>query len=131
MNTRYKPPMWPWEPPEISEPELLALRALSEGVANKGQQQMALTTIIQKFAATYDMSFRPGGEDGRRATDFSEGKQFVGQRIIEAITRPMKPRGEPDGQRTEPPSAADRRNPKPDASRRKPVKPAARPASEG
>lgn len=130
MRTRYKPPVWPWEPPEIEEQELFALRALQDGVANQGQQKMALATIVQKFAATYDMTFRPGGEDGRRATDFAAGKAFVGQRIIEALTRPMKPRGGQDAGTTEP-TAADRRNPKPAAVRGKPAKPATgKPAAE-
>jgi len=128
MTTRYKPPMWPWEPPELSEPELMALRALQAGVANKGQQEMVLTTIVTKFAGTYDMTFRPGGEDGRRATDFAAGKAFVGQRIMEALSRPMKPRGDENAGPTDP-AAADRRNPKPPAGRSKPAKPAGKPAA--
>ena len=128
MTTRYKPPIWPWEPPEISEPELMALRALQAGIANRGQQEMVLTTIVTKFAGTYDMTFRPGGEDGRRATDFAAGKAFVGQRIMEALSRPMKPRGDENAAGTAEP--ADRRNPKPPAGRSKPAKPG-KPAASG
>lgn len=127
MTTRYKPPMWPWEPPELSDMELMALRALQAGVANRGQQEMVLTTIVTKFAGTYDMTFRPGGEDGRRATDFAAGKAFVGQRIMEALSRPMKPRGD-DNAGTTDPTAAERRNPKPTAGS-KPAKPGKSPTS--
>lgn len=28
------------------------------------------------------MSFRPGGDDGKRETDFAEGRRFVGNQII-------------------------------------------------
>lgn len=107
----------------------MAFRAFQAGVANQGQQQMVLTTIVTKFAGTYDMTFRPGGEDGRRATDFAAGKAFVGQRIMEALSRPMKPRGD-DNAGTTDPAAADRRNPKPPAGRSKPAKPG-QPAASG
>jgi hypothetical protein len=131
MSNRYKPPFHPWEPPEITDAEVMALKNLAAGNANGSQQQMALTTIIQKFSGTYDLSFRPGGQDADRATTFAEGKRFVGQRILEAMTRPLKPQpqGETDGSRRtsdkpEPPAARIRRNPKP-AERSKPAKPEA------
>lgn len=125
MN-RYKPPINPWDPPELSDHEVMALKALRDGVASAGQQKMALSAIVVKFASAGDMSFRPGGEDGRRATDFSEGKKYVAQRIQEALTRPMKPTGGQNagtsnptsaGKPTpEPAAARTRRNPKPTAT---------------
>lgn len=126
--TTYRPSINPHEPPALDEHELLAFKAIAEGVASANQQRIALKTIVQKFAGTYDMSYRPGGPEGVRATDFAEGKRFVGTRILEAIARPMptsQPE-KPDARRSEAsPDAADatragRRNTKP-AARRKPA----------
>ena len=41
--------------------------------------------IIQVLCATYDMSYRPGGEEGRRDTDFAEGKRSVGNQIVKLL----------------------------------------------
>ena len=90
ITDRYIPPVNPWDLPALDLQEIMALKALSTGTANAGQQKLALRTIVVKFAGTYDMSFRPGGEDGARASTFAQGKQFVGQRIAEAIDRPVK-----------------------------------------
>jgi len=122
---RYVPPASPWDLPPLDTPELLALKSLSTGTANAYQQQLALKVIVQKFAATYDMSFRPGGSEGDRATIFAEGKRFVGTRIIEAIERTMKTQVTNAGSSPDPdrPEVAGRRNPKPERPRGKPSKP--------
>lgn len=79
----------PWDPPDLAPDELRAFRALAAGKASEGQQRLALDVIVHKFAGTYDLPFRPG-IDGARATDFACGKIFVGQRIVNAIKRPVK-----------------------------------------
>ena len=121
---KFQPPVNPWEVPELSEPEIMAIKALAAGTASAPQQRMALVVILQKLACTYDMSFRPG-EGGARATDFAEGKRYVGTRILNAIDRPLPPR--PQEKTDERTSAEtprpDRRNPKPPAARRKPARP--------
>jgi hypothetical protein len=101
----------PWDPPDVSQGELIALKALAGGVANSGQQAVALAVIIRKFACAYDMTFRPGGHEGDRAASFAEGKRFVASRIIEAINRPLKP-GE-QNEPTNPTPGAKERRPKP------------------
>lgn len=78
----------PWEPPPIDEHEARALKSLQTGTANEGQQKLALKVIVEKLCRTYDLSFRPG-EDGARATDFAEGKRFVGLRIVAVLNGPM------------------------------------------
>jgi hypothetical protein len=126
--TRYVPPKNPWDAPPIDDAEVLAIKALVLGKASAFQQQLALKVIVVKFAATYDMTFRPGGEDGARASTFAAGKAFVGQRIMEATERPMKTKvtGAKDAntsaQRAEPNGgqAALRKHPKPQAQRTKP-----------
>jgi hypothetical protein len=122
---KFKPPVNPWEAPELGEAEILAIKALSTGTASAPQQRIALITILTKFSCVYDMSFRPG-PDGARASDFAEGKRFVGARILNAIDRPLPPRQEKQDERTGPETARpDRRNPKPPARRGKPARPAA------
>jgi hypothetical protein len=102
----------------------MAMRALKEGAASKFQQILALKVIMVKFAGTWDMTFRPGGEEGSRASTFAQGKQFVGQRIAESFERPMKMKKEGvsnDGQSIRP----ERKNPKPESERARPDKPEA------
>ncbi|MBZ9807691.1 hypothetical protein [Mesorhizobium sp. ESP-6-2] len=66
---------------------LMAIRAVIAGKANEGQQQMAMDWIIHQVCNYYDLSYRSGGEDGRRATDFHEGRRFAGAQIVK-MTRP-------------------------------------------
>jgi hypothetical protein len=134
---RYKPPFQPWDLPEFTNAELAAFKALKAGVANQGQQVMALSAIIVKVCSTYDLSFRPGGPEADRATVFAEGKRFVGTRILEAISRPVATKKDYDHGTGAPAAkstatavaeATRRRNPKP-TSGTKPAKP--EPTAEG
>ena len=61
------------------------MQALERGEATKDQQARALRWVIVAAAATYDMPYRPGAEDGRRDTDFALGRMFVGQQIVKLI----------------------------------------------
>lgn len=81
-------PVHPWDPLPLDADELRAFKALAAGKASEGQQRLALEVIVTKFAGTYDLPFRPG-VDGARATDFACGRMFVGQRIVNAIKRPI------------------------------------------
>lgn len=123
MALRPIPMPQPWVPPEFDKFELMALKNLAAGNASSGQQRLALATIIKKIAGLNDMSFRPG-LDGARATDFAEGRRFVGSRIMEAIERPMAIAGATE---VEDEHASTRRNPKP-AGNKRPAK--RRPAGE-
>ncbi len=72
----------PWQtPPTIQNEDIFALQALERGTANAAQQKRAVTFIERTLCATDRMSFYPGGEDGRRATDFAEGKRWVGSQL--------------------------------------------------
>ena len=84
----------PWDPRELDEFEIRAIKALATGTASDAQQKRALDVIVTKFACTYDQSFRPG-PDGHRATDFAEGKRWVGNRIIHTLKRPVESNKEP------------------------------------
>ncbi len=62
---------------------MFAFRAMKSGLANDFQQQLVLKWI-EYATGTGDwegLTFRPGGEEGRRETDFAEGKRFVGLQI--------------------------------------------------
>lgn len=78
----------PTKPPDYDSHDIMALKALEAGNANEGQQQRALRWIIHGAADTYGLSFRNGGEEGRRATDFAEGRKFVGQQIVKMVNMP-------------------------------------------
>lgn len=72
-----------WEPkenvvdaPDIDEAVVYAFRALFAGNASQGQQQ-TVVAWLQYACGDKDQSFRLGGEDGRRASDFAEGKRWV------------------------------------------------------
>lgn len=76
-----KPEPMPWQVVGLDDADILALQALDKGIANAGQQQLALHVIKNKLCRYQRMSFFAGGEDGKRATDFAEGKRFVGNQI--------------------------------------------------
>ena len=71
-----------WRPADYEDADIYAIRALAAGNATEGQQKRALEWIIHKAAGTYDLSFRPGGAEGARETDFAEGRRFVGSQIV-------------------------------------------------
>jgi len=75
-----------WLPPDFKLADVASIQALMIGKADAEQQKRALRYIVETLAGTYDPSYRPGAEEGRRETDFAEGRRFVGLRIV-AMTR--------------------------------------------
>lgn len=88
-------------PPEYEVADVSALQALGRGEASPDQQKRALKWLIEKAAATYDQCYRPGSEDGRRDTDFAEGRRFVGLQAVKllrvniAALKRTEPRADP------------------------------------
>ncbi len=75
-------PRMPWQlPRDIEDADVFALQALAAGNANPAQQQRALALFRDKLCETDRMSFYPGGDDGRRASDFAEGKRWPGLQV--------------------------------------------------
>lgn len=70
-----------WKPIQYDPADVAAIQACIAGTALEHQQQRAMKWIIEIASATYDQSYRPG-EDGRRDTDFAEGRRFVGNSIV-------------------------------------------------
>lgn len=76
-----KPPPYfrcDWEIADAS-----ALQSLARGEADADQQKRALDWIIRQAALTYQVSFQP---DNDRATDFVEGRRFVGLSIVQLLS---------------------------------------------
>lgn len=72
----------PWHPPQSEIADISAVKAAASGTANAEQQVRAIKWIIENACMYYDLSFSPGGEDGRRDSDFAEGRRFVGAQIV-------------------------------------------------
>lgn len=78
---RKSQPDRPWQMPRIEDGDIFALQALAKGIANEGQQRRAYDYIVRVLCETDRMTFWPGGEEGRRATDFAEGKRWIGVQL--------------------------------------------------
>jgi len=70
--------------PDIHEHQ--ALKAVYEGVADAGQQRLAMSLIVNKFARTHDIPFVPGAQD---QSSFLAGRTFVGSRILKYLKLPV------------------------------------------
>ncbi len=75
----------PWAPPAYDEADVGAVKALG----SDPRHAHALALIVNRIASTYDQSFRPGGLDGQRASDFAEGRRYVGLQIVKLINMDM------------------------------------------
>ncbi len=73
-----------WKPADWDLADASAVQALARGDASADQQKRALKWIIEGACSTYDLSYRPGDE-GRRDTDFAEGRRFVGLSIVKLL----------------------------------------------
>lgn len=79
----WRPKSLPWLPPDYDEVTASAVKAMSTGTANEAQQLLAWNWLMYLTGAGpefQDLSFRPGAE-GVRATDFAEGKRFIGLQL--------------------------------------------------
>lgn len=86
----------PWKPLDYDIPTVAAFKQMQHGKATPDQQKLALKWLVEIAADYYGISYRPG-EDGRRDSDFAEGRRFVGQQIVKLLnlnTNNMKAREE-------------------------------------
>lgn len=74
----------PWGVTPYEVADISAIQALERGDATPEQQRRAIKWIVETACGTYDLSFRPG-DDGRRNTDFAEGKRHVGLNIVKML----------------------------------------------
>ena len=75
----------PWKPASFEDADAAALQAVAHGMASPDQQKRAITWLIEKGAATYDMTYRPGALEGERDTSFAEGRRFVGLQVVKLL----------------------------------------------
>jgi len=85
MSKRARPVYKPWHPVPWELADAGALQALEAGTANKEQQQRALLWLVNVASGRDQMSFQPGGEEGRRDSDFAEGRRFVGSQVVKML----------------------------------------------
>ena len=94
-----KAPSHPWKPvvvstedrlrlvPGVLHPsDVVALLAVSEGIANEEQQKRAFQAIVYKISCVKDQPYRPDAHGGDRDTAFACGKKYVGLEIVKLVT---------------------------------------------
>lgn len=72
-------------PVDFDKPVLMAIQALSKGVASESQQILALDWIITKASGALQIAWRDDSEGGERASSFLAGRQFVGMQIAKLL----------------------------------------------
>lgn len=76
-------------PVKYRKADAAALQAMRRGEATPDQQLRALEYIVETICDRNGMSFRPGGPEGARDTDFAEGRRFVGNQIVKLTNIPL------------------------------------------
>ena len=82
------PPYAPYAPARMWSEIVYAIKALQAGEATAEQQALAFNWLIVDVCKKDDMSFRPGGPEAARDTDFAEGKRFVAIQVLKAYNMP-------------------------------------------
>ena len=82
----------PWMPPEFTQEQIGAIKALSRGQADPHQQQLAIQFLID-MCHNGGAHFFPG-QDGQRSTDFALGRAWVGKQIVTMVKWIIRPGGE-------------------------------------
>jgi hypothetical protein len=81
--------------PQLRLKEISAIQAVAKGEASAHQQQLAMKTIIERVARTYEETFCPGA-DGERNSVFMQGRRRVGTALVSYINAPLKNFRDPD-----------------------------------
>lgn len=79
----------PHVPPAVTRRVAVATKALAAGNADPQQQIFMFNYIVRDLCKTFDLSYRPGEIDAQRATDFAEGKRWVGLRLVHLFNYPV------------------------------------------
>ena len=112
----------PWLPPDRDDHVIWAALSFAKGAATEGQQRLLWDWLMYSTGASdeyADLSFRPG-EEGRRASDFAEGKRFVGLQLRKLLHPMLRPSGPSDPiPTTDNPAKSARKKRAPRAKRQK------------
>jgi hypothetical protein len=74
----------PWKPTPWEPADALSIKRVASGAANALEQRRAIEWIM-RCTGYGGEPYRPGGEDGRRETDFALGKASVGRQIAKIL----------------------------------------------
>lgn len=74
------------QPASYEPADVYAIRALYEGKASEEQQRRAFEWIVRHACQIYELSYRPGADEGDRATAFAEGRRFAGLQISKLLS---------------------------------------------
>jgi len=94
INRSWRPKKEPWMPVDYDDDVIYAVRAVEKGIASPSQQKLFWDWIMYVTGAGeqfQDISFRPGA-DGVRATDFAEGRRFIGQQVRKMLRPELTPK---------------------------------------
>jgi len=69
--------------------DVAALQAMRRGDPTPDQCHRAMEFILETISDRGGMSYRPGGREGARDTDFAEGRRFVGNQIVKLTNLPL------------------------------------------
>jgi hypothetical protein len=91
-TTKFVPTKNAHLPVDYNENIIMAVRAVSAGVASESQQKLFFDYLLfaSKWGKYSDISYRPG-PDGDRETAFAEGRRFVGQQISKLLAPEFTP----------------------------------------
>jgi len=72
-------------PAVMTEEDHVNMIAVVTGQSTPAQAKAAMEWVMREASRVTDQAFMLGGEDGRRATDFAAGRQYVGHLIRELM----------------------------------------------
>ena len=76
----------PWADVQFTEGEIASIKAFAS------QHRIGFEAIVRKVCRFDGISFAMGGEEGRRETDFAEGKRWVGKQLLNVVALQLRPR---------------------------------------
>jgi hypothetical protein len=87
MPEAKKPPIaLPWLPiqlrPGFKKHHAVFVQQFARGELDKEGQIQLYDFLVTTLCGTYDLSFREDKDGGDRATNFAEGKRFIGMELV-------------------------------------------------
>lgn len=73
--------------PPLTKHDVIAIKNLHRGEADKAQQQHAFDVILKKLCVIGGLSF---DESNPRLTDLREGKRLIAAHLLEIVTQPLE-----------------------------------------
>lgn len=79
-------PRHAWDPALLTESEIASIKGMA------ALHQAGFKAIVEKICRLSEVSFAAGGEDGRRETDYAEGKRAVGIILRQIAAMELEPK---------------------------------------